>query len=141
MERGKNVIIAGSRTFNDYGLLKEALELYFEQNRIRRRTVRIICGGAKGADHLGIRYANEKHLCLDVFEPDWARYGRGAGLKRNEAMVNNAIEAERFEFGEKSHYTEGVLFAFWNGRSQGTKHIIDYAEKNGLEVHVFHYEE
>ena len=35
----------------------------------------------------------------------------------------------------------GVLIAFWDGESKGTKHMINLAEKYGLEVHVIKYKE
>ncbi len=140
MEKGKNVIIAGSRTFQDYGLLKEVLDIYLEQNMIERSRVTIYCGDAKGADHLGIRYANENHIDLAIRKPDWARYGHGAGLVRNEAMVEFVLDDDCFQNDDKQYDCSGVLFAFWDGKSHGTRHIIDYAEKRGLEAHVIRYE-
>ena len=31
---------------------------------------------------------------------------------------------------------DGVLIAFWDGISKGTKHMIDLANKHGLKVFV-----
>jgi len=31
------------------------------------------------------------------------------------------------------------LIAFWNGKSKGTKHMIDIATKDGLKVRVIRY--
>ena len=33
-----------------------------------------------------------------------------------------------------------VLIAFWDGKSRGTKHMIDTAKEHNLEVIVIHYE-
>ena len=33
----------------------------------------------------------------------------------------------------------GVLAAFWDGKSKGTKHMIDIALERGLTVYVFSY--
>jgi hypothetical protein len=33
----------------------------------------------------------------------------------------------------------GVLIAFWDGKSRGTKHMIDLARKHGLVVYVENY--
>lgn len=33
----------------------------------------------------------------------------------------------------------GVLIAFWDRMSRGTKHMIDIAEEYGLEVHVIDF--
>jgi len=30
-----------------------------------------------------------------------------------------------------------MLIAFWDGKSSGTKHMINLAEKKGMEVNVF----
>lgn len=48
------VIIAGTRTFNDYELLKAYAD--FKLSRIRERdSIEIVSGGATGADALGER--------------------------------------------------------------------------------------
>ena len=32
-----------------------------------------------------------------------------------------------------------ALIAFWDGKSKGTKHMIDLAEKQGLKIKVVKY--
>ena len=32
--------------------------------------------------------------------------------------------------------TYGILIAFWDGKSRGTKNMIDTAKKHGLEIHI-----
>lgn len=34
-----------------------------------------------------------------------------------------------------------ALVAFWDGKSRGTKHMIDLADKYGLKVRVIKYEQ
>lgn len=34
---------------------------------------------------------------------------------------------------------KGVLIAFWDGESRGTKNMIDLAKRYGLKVHVVNY--
>jgi hypothetical protein len=46
----------------------------------------IISGGAKGADSLGERYAQERGLEVKVFRADWDKYGKRAGILRNTKM-------------------------------------------------------
>lgn len=110
-------IIAGSRDFDNYELVKETL---LEHNDITE----IVCGCAHGADSLGEKFALEHGIPIKRFPADWNRYGRSAGYRRNEQM---AAYAER-------------LIAFWDGRSPGTKHMIDLAKKAGLKVSVIIYE-
>jgi hypothetical protein len=34
---------------------------------------------------------------------------------------------------------KGVLFAFWDGKSRGTKNMINIAKQYGLDVHIINY--
>ena len=110
------VIIAGGRTFNDYDLLcqkcDKALSLQSE--------IEIVSGTANGADKLGERYAIEKGYPIKQFPADWDQFGKGAGYRRNEEMAKYA----------------DALIAFWDGKSKGTKHMIDLANRHKLKVKV-----
>ena len=125
------VIIAGSRDFNDYELLKKsAIEIITKKTMLPDLT-RIISGCARGADTLGERFANEMGLEISRFIPDWDGLGKRAGYVRNAEMAKFAVEDDN----------DGMLIAFWDGQSRGTKHMIDLANKYGLEVHVVNYKE
>lgn len=80
----------------------------------------IISGGAKGVDSIAAEYARAKGLELQEYLPDYARYGRGAPLKRNELIIAAC----------------DVIFAFWDGKSHGTKYTIEKARKAGKRVQV-----
>ena len=54
-----NVIICGSREFQDYNLLKEKCDYYLSKRISSGQKVVVISGGARGADSLGERYAKE----------------------------------------------------------------------------------
>ena len=123
------VIIAGSRDFNDYELLKKsAIEIITKKTMLPDLT-RIISGGARGADSLGERFANEMGLEISRFIPDWDGLGKRAGYVRNAEMAKFAVEDDN----------DGMLIAFWDGQSRGTKHMIDLAKRYGLEVHVVNF--
>ena len=125
------IIIAGSRDFNDYELLKKsAIEIITKKTMLPDLT-RIISGGARGADTLGERFANEMGLEITRFIPDWDDMGKRAGYVRNAEMAKFAVEDNN----------DGMLIAFWDGQSRGTKHMIDLAKRYGLEVHVVNYNE
>lgn len=112
------IIIAGSRTFNDYELLKKTCN-----SLISMEDIEIVSGTAKGADALGEKYAKENNYSITQFPANWTKYGKSAGYKRNSEMAN---------------YAE-MLIAFWDGKSKGTKHMIDLANKNNLLVHIIDY--
>jgi hypothetical protein len=99
--------IVGSRTFNDYELLKNTVY------RIKSSVLQIISGGAKGADSLAKRYADDNDIELVEFIPDWNKYGRSAGFRRNVEIVENC----------------DALIAFWDGVSNGTNHSINLAKE------------
>ena len=125
------IIIAGSRDFNDYELLKKsAIEIIAKKIMLPDLT-RIVSGGARGADTLGERFANEMGLEISRFIPDWDSLGKRAGYVRNAEMAKFAVEDDN----------DGMLIAFWDGQSRGTKHMIDLAKRYGLEVHVVSYKE
>ena len=88
--------------------------------------IRIVSGAARGADQLGEQYAKLVGYEVSKFPADWDGLGKRAGYVRNDEMAKYAME--------NSNY--GVLIAFWDGKSKGTKHMIDLAEKNGLELHI-----
>ncbi len=125
MPRGRNirinehnrVIIAGSRSMSDYEYLKEIMDFIIGVEDEWNET--ILSGTARGADLLGERYAKERSLKIQRYPANWHKYGKSAGIIRNKKMVQSA----------------DILVAFWDGKSKGTKHVIDYANECGLLVY------
>lgn len=113
------IIVAGSRNFNDYELLKAELNLLIAPNVIDREVV-IVSGTASGADQLGERYATENNLPVVRFPADWNKYGKSAGYVRNKQMAEYATHC----------------VCFWDGKSKGTKMMISLAKSNGLKTEV-----
>lgn len=104
------VIIAGSRNFTDYQKLKKECDQFLQN----QKNIEIVSGDYyKGADKLGIQYANEKGFNLIKFPAEWNKFGKAAGPIRNKQMVNYA----------------DVLIAFWDRKSKGTASIIRFAKK------------
>lgn len=117
------VIIAGSRGFSNYKLLREKCNEYLREKR-KEYNIIIISGGARGADTLGEKYAKDEGFSLEVFPANWNKFGKAAGFKRNEQMAEVA----------------DALIAFWDGKSHGTKHMIEIMENKNLLVKVVNYE-
>lgn len=123
------IIVAGSRDFDDYSLLKLTLKEYINGLDIADLSqVIIISGAARGADTLGEYFAYDYQIAVRRFPAKWDELGKRAGWVRNAEMAKYAAEKH------------GVLFAFWDGKSRGTKNMIDLANRYGLEVHVVNYE-
>ena len=129
------VIIAGGRDFNDFKLLESNINKIFKQLSdeklisiyVNESNIEIICGKARGADTLGEQFAKEYKLSIKYFPADWNTYGKSAGYRRNAEMANYAKE------------DNGVLIVFWDGKSKGTKHMIDLAKSNNIRVFIINY--
>ena len=110
------VAVVGSRSFNDYEKLKQTLDQTPD-------ITGIISGGAKGADSLAEQWAREKGIETVVYKPDWAKYGRGAGVVRNRLIIEDC----------------DYCIAFWDGESKGTKSSIDHCKKLNKRLLVVRY--
>lgn len=119
------VIVAGSRSFTDQAVAFKELDRLFES-----KAVEVVSGRAAGADLLGELWAEARRQALKYFPAKWGVYGQSAGYIRNVEMADYAREQE-----------EGMLVAFWNGRSRGTKHMIQIAQEKGLKVIIISIED
>lgn len=114
------LIIAGSRTFNDYEQLRHRCNLIIEY-AASEEEIEIVSGTAPGADRLGEKYAKEKGYAIKQFPADWKKLGRRAGIVRNTEMAQYA----------------DALIAFWDGKSKGTMHMINLMNAKSKLVWVF----
>ena len=80
----------------------------------------VVSGGAVGVDSAAERAALDRGLEVVVYLPDWERYGKSAGIKRNAEIVEGA----------------DMLVAFWDGVSHGTANSVDLAKRRGIQVTV-----
>lgn len=114
------VIIAGSRSFNDWEMMYMTCDYLFQN---KYPDIEIISGHAKGADYFGEKYAKSNNLKLTIFKADWDKYGKAAGYRRNVDM------------GE---YTDACV-VFWDGVSRGSKHMIDIMKRLNKPYRVIKY--
>lgn len=111
------VAIVGSRAIKNVNF-----DLYLDKNNIGQ----VISGGATGVDTLGESWAKRNKIESVAFLPNFDVYGFPAALfERNKDMAKAA----------------DIVVAFWDGKSHGTKHMIDYAKSIGREVQVHLIEE
>lgn len=126
------IIIAGSRDFNDYKLLKTSIRDILKNISLESiGKIKVISGTARGADQLGERFSKQFKLEVVKFPADWNRFGKSAGYIRNEEMAKYSVKDGNY----------GMLVAFWDGESRGTRHMINLAKRHGVEVHVIKYKE
>lgn len=115
------VIVAGGREFDNYELMCTTLDYYFKD--LDKKDLVIVSGRANGADKLGERYAREHFINVECYGADWKKYGNAAGPIRNRQMAENA----------------DALVAYHDGKSRGTKNMIETATELGLKVRVVNY--
>lgn len=144
-ENKLKVVIAGTRTFSDYPMFERfCLNLFSRfqyEFELSRNDFEIVAGGARGADTFAITFAKKQGISNRVFMPEWSNldvsikkikvdkqgkeYNALAGFQRNERM--------------REYCKDGVLIAFWDGISPGTKEMIKESEKLGLRVFIVYY--
>lgn len=73
----------------------------------------IISGGAVGVDTYAKEYAQLHNIPFEEFPADWERFGRSAGMIRNQQLISQA----------------NCVLAFWDQESKGTHHSIELAKK------------
>lgn len=105
------VAVIGSR-----GLSVPNIGEYLPEN-----TDEIISGGARGVDSSAREYALSHGIKLTEFLPEYKKYGKSAPLKRNITIIENA----------------DIVLAFWDGRSKGTKFVIENCRKMNAKVKVY----
>jgi hypothetical protein len=113
------VIVAGSRGFSDYHLLRTRMDFL----TLQHSEIEVVSGTARGADQLGERWARECGHGLKKFPADWDAYGKRAGFIRYTQMAEYA----------------DALAAFWDGDSRGTKMMIEEMRRLGKPVRVVNY--
>ena len=111
------IAIIGSRNFSNEVLFTETI------NSLPFEITEIISGGAKGADTLAANWANQHSIKLTVYKPDWAKYGKAAGVVRNKLII------------EDCEY----CLVFWDSKSYGTKFSIDYCNKLNKTIRIIAY--
>ena len=128
MKKVMRVIISGGRTYDNYEYFCEKMDEILKPY-IDDYDIEIITGYAVGVDRMGDKYAMTHGHTSHVIPALWNKYGENAGHIRNMEMGN---------FAKRT--TMNLLVAFWNGKSRGTKDMIDYAKKIMIPVKIVEVE-
>lgn len=106
------VLVCGGRYFDDYSFLASELDSLSPSV--------VIHGGARGADTLAHRWAQNHCVPIERYPADWDRYGRAAGPIRNVEMLAKS--------------QPDVVLAFPGG--DGTAHMVKIARALGVKVTI-----
>jgi hypothetical protein len=80
------IIICGGRDFEDYELLKKVMRDILTAYPITA----VVQGGARGADYLARKWAQEFNFPYEQYDADWDKYHKAAGLIRNDLMLHDS---------------------------------------------------
>ena len=115
------VLICGSRHYDNYDKVKETVKSLVDEHG----KIIIIEGGAKGADTLAKNAAIELGIEYREYKADWKRYGRAAGPKRNQLMIDTENPDLVIAFHEDLE------------SGKGTKDMLKRAEKAGVKTIIY----
>jgi hypothetical protein len=97
------VIVAGCRMFANKDFLYEQMDQMYTG-----LISEVVCGMARGVDSLGRSWAIDRKIPVKEFPANWERYGKRAGILRNQQMADYADRA----------------IIFWDYASKGTENMI-----------------
>jgi hypothetical protein len=112
--KGIVVLVCGGRDFTDQRAVSRALNKLHILNTV----VRVVQGGAAGADECARRWAQDQEVLCDEYPAEWKRLGPAAGPHRNQNMLE--------------HAKPDCVLAFPGGR--GTADMIRRAQWAGVLV-------
>ncbi len=115
------ILICGCRHYSFYDKIKR----YIEEEKENHQELIIIQGGASGADNLAKRASKELFIECREYKADWNTYGKSAGPKRNQKMLDEE--------------NPDLVIAFHPDieSSKGTKDMINRAKRLQYKTKIF----
>lgn len=114
------VIIAGSRNITEQKHVVSAMVAFCKANAVEKLS-EIVSGGARGVDRLAEVFAASIDRPVKIFPAKWDLYGKKAGYLRNKEMGEYA----------------DALVAVWDGKSSGTKMMINIMNELKKPVYIY----
>lgn len=117
------LFIFGGRDYNNWPYFQYAVSSFILSNRLNGFEIIIVEGGARGADYMARRFAQQMGLEYITFEADWKSFHKAAGMIRNREMANVSHEA----------------IGFWDGFSRGTGDSVKLCSNLGIPLDLHYY--
>ena len=118
------ILCCGDRNWKD----KQAIELMIKNRLAEYQIETIIEGEARGADKLSAEVAKELGISVLPFSADWSKYGRAAGIIRNQQMLDEGRPDSVLAFHDDIK------------KSKGTKDMTRRAVKAEIPVSLVYHD-
>jgi hypothetical protein len=82
------VLVTGGRRFDQPAILHTALDGLLDQCKERHIDMKVIQGGARGADRFAWAWAQIHNIVCITVHANWIRDGKAAGPRRNQRMLD-----------------------------------------------------
>lgn len=112
------VLVCGGRHYNNYEKIFDVIKSLKE----KYGNITIIEGGAPGADKHARTVCEKEGIPFNEYPADWKKYGRAAGPKRNQQMLDCECPDLVIAFHEDIE------------SSKGTKDMINRARRLNIET-------
>lgn len=116
----RRVLVCGGRNFGQSQIEIDFLLNTLDTFDVAYQITEIIHGGARGADRLAVHWANSMEIPVIGFLAEWDKYGRSAGPRRNQRMLDEG--------------KPDLVIAFPGGT--GTGDMIGRAKRAGIPVEI-----
>ena len=112
------ILITGSRNFDDFNMMRSALEDVLDcYPEYSPKDFIVVHGNARGADKISGYIAQQLGMQVEVHNAQWNVHGKRAGIIRNIQMVNNGAD---------------ICLAFPLGSSRGTRHCMELSQQENI---------
>lgn len=111
------LLITGSRDWTDELAIMQAIS----DVAIPPEAWTLVSGACPtGADRIAEQFAEGLGMTLELHPAEWEKYGKRAGFKRNDEMVDLGAD---------------ICLAFIKNRSKGATHTAHFAERAGIPTY------
>ena len=117
-------IVTGSTSLTsmDNDIVKKAIEEAINESGFDVSEI-VVGDEMEGVSYLADQLSNDLELDSTIFESMDASYKEGTLISKQIRNVEMA------EYGDQ-------VIALWDGKSQGTEHMITIAKQKGMNVHI-----
>jgi len=118
------ICISGER-YTSY--FKERIEVLLKEYNANYDNIKCIFGDCSGVDSDALEICKKLNIMYEIYKPEWSKYGKSAGPKRNKKMVDVLDK------------NKDVILAFHRdiSSSKGTLNTINLAKNKGVKVILY----